>query len=154
MKIWGSSLNTYLLFWIFGYDSKHNVINERISPVADLRSKDGGPTSNHSVAFNNCLVCVERREDPSFTHCNLHVFSFLDCHRHNESSHGICMDVFTSEDVGDVTNVKLLTKPLRLVVVTEQIRLLDFIFLIHLVDDQLRVPKGFQHGVAGFKGEF
>ncbi|XXG47472.1 hypothetical protein AAC387_Pa02g2115 [Persea americana] len=93
-------------------------------------------------------------EDPSFTHCNLHVFPFLDCHRRNKFSQGICREVFTSEDVGDVKDVKSLSKRLRLIVVRQQIRLLDFIFFIYLVDDQLRVPKDFHHGDAGFEGEF
>ena len=84
---------------------------------------------------------VKRRGDPSFTYCNLHVFSFLDCHRCRKSSPGICTDVFTSEDAGDVIDVKPLLKRLYLVVVRQQIRLPDFIFLIHLIDDQLRVPK-------------
>ena len=98
-------------------------------------------------------MCVERREDPSFTHYNLYVFPFLDCHRRNKSSQGIYTDVFTSEDVGDVTDVKLLPKRLCLVVVRRQIRLPNFIFLIHLVDYQLRVLKGFQHGDVGFVSE-
>ncbi|XXG76870.1 hypothetical protein AAC387_Pa08g1143 [Persea americana] len=71
-----------------------------------------------------------------------------------KSSKGICTNVFTSVDVGDVTDVKHLTKRLRLIVIRQQIRLPDFIFLIHLIDDQLRIPKCFQHGDAGFKGEF
>ncbi|XXG53659.1 hypothetical protein AAC387_Pa03g1721 [Persea americana] len=58
-----------------------------------------------------------------------------------KSSQGICTDVFTSADVGDVTDVKVLTKRLRLVVERQQIRLPDFIFVIHLVDDQLRIPN-------------
>ena len=109
-------MNAYPLFWIFWQDSEHNVIDKRIPPVADRSFKDGNPTSDHSVAFNNCLVCVERRENPSLTHYNLHVFPFLDWHRSCRSSQGICTDVFTSEDVGDVTDVKLLSKRLRLVV--------------------------------------
>ena len=130
------------------------IINEWIRPVADRRFKDGSPTSNHSVAFSNYLLCVERRKDPSFAHCNLHVFLFLDHHWRSKSSQGICMDVFTSANVSDVTDIKLLLKWLCLVVVRQQIRLPDFIFRIHLVDDQLGVPKGFQHGDTGFEGEF
>ena len=154
MKIQGLSLDAYPLFWIFGQDSEHNVINKRIPLVAVRRSKDGDPTSNHWVALSNCLVCVERRESPSFTHCDLHVFPFLDCHRCSNSSEGICTYLFTSEDVGDVTDVKLLMKRLYLVVVRQHIKLHEFKFLIHLVNGQLKVPKGFQHGDAGFKGEF
>ncbi|XXG82688.1 hypothetical protein AAC387_Pa10g0588 [Persea americana] len=103
----------------FVFDSEHNIINERIPPVAYRRFKDGNPTSDHSVAFSNCLVCVERRENPSLTHCNLHVFPFLSYHGSSKSNQGLCMDVFTSADVGDVTDVKVLTKRLRLVVVRQ-----------------------------------
>ena len=110
MKVWGLFLDTYPLFWIFWQDSEHNVINERIPPIAARRSKDGNSTSNHLVAFSDYLLCVERREDPFLTHYNLHVFPFLDRHRCNKSSQGICKDVFTFADVGDVTDIKFLSK--------------------------------------------
>ena len=117
-------------------------------------SEDGDLTSNHPVAFNNYSMCVKRREYPSFTYSNLHIFPFLDCHRCSKSGQGICTDVLTSEEVSDMINVKLLSKRLCLVIARQQIKLPNFIFLINLVDDQLRVPNYFQHGDAGLEGEF
>ena len=122
------------------------------SPIGGLRMEIRPPTTRwHSAT----AWCVLRGGRILFlTHCNLHVFPFFDYHRCSESSQGICTDVFTSADVGDVTDVKPLMKRLCLVVVRQQIRLPDFIFLIHLVDDQLGVPKCSEHGNAGFEGEF
>ena len=48
MKIWGSSLNACPL-----------LVNEQIPLFADWSFKDGDPTFNHSVAFNNSLICVK-----------------------------------------------------------------------------------------------